>query len=73
MSVLTDDSKRMKRKLIKIKWDEREQQIRSDLGPDDTDEQVADEMRRREVTAYELSQVETYDVTEGDDEMEGSN
>ena len=56
-----------------LERDEREQQIRSELGHDATDEQVADEMRRREVTAYELSQVETYDVTEGDDEMEGSN
>ena len=53
--------------------DEREQQVRSELGADATDEQVAEEMRRREVTAYELGQVETYDVTEGDDEMEGSN
>ena len=56
-----------------LERDEREQQIRSELGPDAADEQVSDEMRRREVTAYELSQVETYDVTEGDDEMDGSN
>lgn len=55
-----------------LERDEREQQVRSELGPEATDEQIADEMRRREVTAYELSQVETYDVTEGDDEMEGS-
>ena len=56
-----------------LERDEREQLVRTELGPDATDEQVADEMRRREVTAYEFSQVETYDVTEGDDEMEGSN
>ena len=56
-----------------LERDEREQQVRSELGDDATDEQIAEEMRRREITAYEFSQVETYDVTEGDDEMEGSN
>jgi uncharacterized membrane-anchored protein len=53
--------------------DEREQQVRSELGAEATDEQIAEEMRRREVTSYEFGQVETYDVTEGDDEMDGSN
>ena len=52
-----------------LERDEREQQIRSELGPDASDEQVSEELRRREVTAYEFSQVETYNVTEGDDEM----
>jgi hypothetical protein len=56
-----------------LERDEREQQVRSELGSDATDEQVSEEMRRREVTAYESGQVETYDVTEGDDEMDGSN
>ena len=53
-----------------LERDEREQQIRSELGPEASDEQVSEELRRREITAYEFSQVETYNVTEGDDEMD---
>ena len=49
--------------------DEREQQVRIDLGTDATDEQVTEEARRREVTNYEFSQIETFNTAEGDDEL----
>ena len=48
--------------------DQKEQNVRSDLGTDATDEQVEEELKKREITSYELSQVETFNTAEGDDE-----
>ena len=48
--------------------DESEQLVRSELGADATDEQVSEELKQREISAYGLSQTETFNTPEGDDE-----
>ena len=48
--------------------DESEQRVRSELGADATDEQVSEELKQREIEAYGLTQTETFNTPEGDDE-----
>ena len=49
-----------------------EQNIRGELGPDATDEQIENAIKQRQIDNYELSQVETFNTAEGDDEMADS-
>ena len=52
-----------------LERDEMEQNIRSQLGPDATDEQVENAIKQREIDRYEQSQIEVFNTSEGDDEM----
>ena len=53
-----------------LERDEMEQNIRGQLGPDATDEQVEESaIRQREIDRYEQSQIEVFNTSEGDDEM----
>ena len=51
-----------------LERDESEQPVRSELGADATDEQVSEELKQREIEAYGLTQTETFNTPEGDDE-----
>ena len=52
-----------------LEKDENEQNIRGELGPEATDEQVANALKQRQIDRYEESQIETQNVAEGDDEL----
>ena len=52
-----------------LERDEMEQNIRGELGPDASDEQIESALKQRQIDRYEESQIETHNVAEGDDEL----
>ena len=53
-----------------LERDEMEQNVRAQLGPDASDEQVEDALKQREIDRYEQSQIEVFNTAEGDDELD---